>query len=111
MRRLPQTKDSLEELDRFCEALIGIRAEVREVEEGRQPREGNVLKMAPHTVKDLVGEEWGRPYSREKAAYPLPFLKEKKFWPTVTRLDDAYGDLNLFCTCAPMQSDEGQGSA
>jgi glycine dehydrogenase len=120
----PTESESLEELDRFCDALVGIRAEVRDVEEGRQPREGNVLKMAPHTVKDLVGEEWGRPYSREKAAYPLPFLREKKFWPTVTRLDDgtltsnsvrlltvvAYGDLNLFCTCAPMQSDEGQGS-
>ncbi len=93
----PTESESKAELDRFCEALISIREEIQEVEEGRQPREGNVLKMAPHTVKDLISGEWGRSYGRERAAYPLPWLNKKKFWPSVTRLDDAYGDTNLFC--------------
>jgi len=94
----PTESESKAELDRFCDALIAIRAEIAEVEEGKQPKEGNVLKMAPHTVKDIITGEWeSRPYDREKAAYPLPWLKYKKFWPSVTRLDDAYGDLNLFC--------------
>ena len=93
----PTESESKSELDRFCGALISIRKEIAEVEEGKQPKEGNVLKMSPHTMKDLILSEWDRPYSRETAAYPLPWLKEKKFWPSVTRLDDAYGDLNLFC--------------
>lgn len=93
----PTESESKAELDRFCDALISIRQEIREIEEGKQPKEGNVLKMAPHTMKDLVMSEWNRPYNRETAAYPLPWLKEKKFWPSVTRLDDAYGDMNLFC--------------
>ncbi|KAI9669617.1 MAG: glycine decarboxylase subunit P [Alyxoria varia] len=85
----PTESESQQELDRFCDALLAIRQEVKEVEEGRQPREGNVLKMAPHSQKDLVmDDEWNRPYSRERAAYPLPYLKHKKFWPTVTRVDD-----------------------
>lgn len=84
----PTESESKEELDRFCDALIAIRAEIKDVEDGKQPKDGNVLKMSPHTVKDLVTGEWDRPYSREKAAYPLPWLKEKKFWPSVTRLDD-----------------------
>lgn len=95
----PTESESKAELDRFCDAFISIRQEIKEVEEGRQPREGNVLKMAPHTVKDLIAGagEWDRPYDRVTAAYPLPWLKEKKFWPSVGRLDDAYGDMNLFC--------------
>ena len=96
----PTESESQEELDRFCEALISIRGEIRDVEDGRQPRDGNVLKMSPHTVEDLIdGDEgeWHRSYSRETAAYPLPWLREKKFWPSVTRVDDAYGDMNLFC--------------
>lgn len=97
----PTESESLQEMDRFCDALVAIRAEIKEVEDGRQPREGNVLKMAPHSQKDLVLGEWDRPYAREKAAYPLPYLKQKKFWPSVTRLDDAYGDVNLFCSCGP----------
>ena len=85
----PTESESKEELDRFCDALIEIRREIETVENGEQPRDGNVLKMAPHSLKDLlVGEKWERSYSREKAAYPLPWLKEKKFWPSVTRLDD-----------------------
>ena len=84
-------------LDRFCDALISIRKEIAAIESGEQPREGNALKNSPHTMKDLIVGEWDRSYSRELAAYPLPWLKEKKFWPSVTRLDDAYGDMNLFC--------------
>ncbi|KAI5861101.1 glycine dehydrogenase [Durotheca rogersii] len=103
----PTESESKEELDRFIDALISIREEIREVEQGKVPRESNVLKLAPHTTQDLLlgdGDgNWARTYSREKAAYPLPWLKEKKFWPTVTRIDDAYGDLNLFCTCPPVE--------
>jgi glycine dehydrogenase len=93
----PTESESKNELDRFCDALISIRKEIAEVESGKQPRDGNVLRMAPHTQKDLILSEWDRSYSRETAAYPLAYLKEKKFWPSVTRLDDAYGDMNLFC--------------
>jgi glycine dehydrogenase len=99
----PTESESKEELDRFCDAMIEIRKEIRDVEEGKAPREGNILKMAPHPQKDLLQNDWDRPYTREQAAYPLPWLREKKFWPTVARVDDAYGDLNLFCTCAPME--------
>lgn len=85
----PTESENLAELDRFCDALIEIRHEIAAVEKGKQPKEGNVLKMAPHSLQDLLlGEKWERSYGREKAAYPLPWLKEKKFWPTVTRLDD-----------------------
>ncbi|KAK5153282.1 hypothetical protein LTR04_006225 [Oleoguttula sp. CCFEE 6159] len=84
----PTESENQGELDRFCDALISIRKEIEAVEKREQPKEGNVLKMAPHSQKDLLIGEWDRPYSREKAAYPLPWLKEKKFWPSVTRLDD-----------------------
>ncbi|PSK56030.1 hypothetical protein B9Z65_4908 [Elsinoe australis] len=103
----PTESESQEELDRFCNALISIRKEIAEIEKGEQPKQGNVLKMAPHSAKDLLVGEWDRSYSREKAAYPLPWLKEKKFWPSVTRLDDAYGDMNLFCSCAPVETIDG----
>lgn len=86
----PTESENLDELDRFCDALIEIRKEIEAVEKGEQPREQNVLKMAPHSLKDLlIGEKWDRSYSREQAAYPVPWLKEKKFWPSVTRLDDS----------------------
>lgn len=86
----PTESENLDELDRFCDALIEIRKEIAAVEKGEQPREQNVLRMAPHSLKDLlVGEKWERRYSREQAAYPLPWLKDKKFWPSVTRLDDS----------------------
>lgn len=88
----PTESESKEELDRFCDALIQIRHEIRDVEGGAQPREGNVLRLAPHSVQDLVGADWARPYTRETAAYPLPWLREKKFWPVVTRVDDG-----MFC--------------
>lgn len=84
----PTESENLAELDRFCDALVSIRGEIREVEEGRMPREGNVLKMAPHSLQDLLGERWERCYGRERAAYPVGWLREKKFWPSVTRVDD-----------------------
>jgi len=84
----PTESEGKQEIDRFCDALISIRKEIEAVEKGEQPREGNVLKMAPHPQQDLIVGEWDRPYSRSDAAYPLPYLKEKKFWPTVARLDD-----------------------
>ena len=86
----PTESEDLAELDRFCDALIEIRKEIKAVEADEQPKQGNVLKMAPHSLQDLlVGEKWERSYGREKAAYPLPWLKEKKFWPSVTRIDDS----------------------
>lgn len=88
----PTESESQEEMDRFCDALIEIRKEIQEIEDGKAPREGNVLKMAPHPQKDLVKDDWDRCYTRERAAYPLPWLKEKKFWPTVARLDDSKRD-------------------
>ena len=84
----PTESESKEELDRFIDALISIRKEIADVEKGSKPKDQNVLKMAPHTQKDLLIGEWNRPYTREEAAYPLQWLKEKKFWPSVTRLDD-----------------------
>ncbi|KAF3910441.1 hypothetical protein ABW20_dc0106677 [Dactylellina cionopaga] len=109
----PTESESKEELDRYCDALIEIRKEIREIEDGKLNKDVNMLKMAPHPMKDLMqGEEvWkGRGYTREQAAYPLPYLKEKKFWPMVARVDDAYGDTNLFCTCDPMPQ-EGEALA
>ena len=85
----PTESESKVELDRFCDALISIRKEIKLVEDGKMPRDVNVLKMAPHSQMDLITGEWDRPYKREAAAYPLPYLKEKKFWPSVTRLDDS----------------------
>ncbi|KAJ5600784.1 Glycine cleavage system P protein [Penicillium hetheringtonii] len=102
----PTESENKAELDRFCDALISIRQEIADVEAGKQPREGNVLKNSPHTQRDLLANEWSRPYTRETAAYPLPWLLEKKFWPSVTRVDDAFGDQNLFCTCGPVEDSE-----
>ncbi|KAL8729588.1 MAG: hypothetical protein Q9166_004668 [cf. Caloplaca sp. 2 TL-2023] len=108
----PTESEDLAELDRFCDSLIEIRKEVAAVESGEQPKDGNVLKMSPHPLKDLlIDKDWNRSYSRQKAAYPLPWLREKKFWPSVTRLDDAYGDINLFCSCGPVESIDGMTGA
>ena len=98
----PTESESLAELDRFCDALISIRQEIREIEEKGIDKSNNLLKNAPHSQLDLLQQQWDRPYTREQAAYPLPYLKERKFWPSVTRLDDTYGDLNLFCSCDPV---------
>ena len=102
----PTESESLVELDRFCNAMISIRKEIAEVEEGKQPKENNVLKNAPHPVDILLQSEWTRPYSREKAAFPVADLRKKKFWPTVSRLDDLYGDRNLMCSCPPLSDYE-----
>lgn len=108
----PTESESKEELDRFCEAMISIREEIREVEEGKADREHNVLKHAPHTMRVAVNENWDRPYSREKAIFPLDYLRFNKFWPSVSRVDDAYGDRNLMCSCVPVEAyAEGQQPA
>jgi glycine dehydrogenase len=99
----PTESEPKEELDRFCETLIQIRQEIREIEEGKADKENNVLKNAPHTAAVVTADEWSRPYSRSKAAYPLPFVREHKFWPSVSRIDNAYGDRNLVCTCLPLE--------
>jgi len=100
----PTESESKAELDRFCEAMIGIRAEIQEIADGRQPRTNNLLKNAPHTAQVVSASDWDRPYSREQAAYPAPWTKDHKFWPHVSRIDEAYGDRNLVCTCPPMES-------
>jgi len=102
----PTESESKEELDRFCEAMISIREEIRAVEEGRLDRVNNPLKNAPHTSHVVTATEWNRPYSREQAAYPAPWLRHHKFWPSVGRIDNAYGDRNFICTCPPMDAYE-----
>ncbi|KAG2737664.1 PLP-dependent transferase [Suillus brevipes Sb2] len=96
----PTESETLEEIDRFCDAMIQIRKEVEDIITGKQPKDNNLLKNAPHPLSLMVtsDKEWNRPYSREEAAYPVPWLREKKFWPTVFRIDDAYSDLNLILT-------------
>ncbi len=103
----PTESESKAELDRFCDAMIRIRAEIQDIADGRQPRANNLLKNAPHTAQVVTGSEWDRPYSREQAAYPAPWVKEDKFWPHVSRIDEAYGDRHLVCTCPPMESYSG----
>ncbi len=98
----PTESEPREELDRFINALIGIRDEIREIEEGKAPRENNLLTNSPHTLVQVIADQWDRPYSRERAAFPAPGLREHKTWPTVGRIDGAYGDRNLVCTCPPM---------
>ncbi|WP_343654568.1 aminomethyl-transferring glycine dehydrogenase [Paraburkholderia caribensis] len=98
----PTESESKEELDRFIEAMIAIRNEIRDVEEGRSDREDNPLKHAPHTAAVVVANEWQHGYARETAAYPLPSLVAKKYWPPVGRADNVYGDRNLFCSCVPV---------
>jgi len=99
----PTESEPKEELDRFIDTLIEIRNEIREVEQGKADKENNVLKNAPHTAAVITADHWDRPYTRQKAAYPLPFVKEAKFWPSVSRVDNAYGDRNLVCSCLPIE--------
>ncbi len=99
----PTESESKAELDRFCDALLAIREEIAEIEAGVAAREDNVLKRAPHTIAVVSADQWDRPYSRERAAFPVPGLRERKVWPTVSRIDSAYGDRNLVCTCPPME--------
>lgn len=102
----PTESESVAEMDRFCDAMISIRKEIMEIENGEQPKENNVLKNAPHPMKDVLKGKWDRPYSVERAAFPLPYLWKNKFWPSVGRLDDQFGDLNL-CTCDASALEEG----
>jgi glycine dehydrogenase len=102
----PTESESKEELDRFCDAMIAIREEIRAIEEGRLPREDNPLKNAPHTAATLLASDWNHPYPREQAAYPLPWVRERKYWPPVGRVDHVYGDRNVFCTCPPVKDYE-----
>ena len=103
----PTESESKEELDRFCEAMIAIRQEIRQIEDGKSSREDNPLKHAPHTAAAIASDDWRHAYSREAAAYPAPWTRHFKFWPAVGRIDNAYGDRNLVCACSPM-SDYGQ---
>jgi len=96
----PTESESKAELDRFCDAMLAIREEIREIEQGKVPKDNNALKNAPHTMEEIMGDKWDHPYPREQAAYPLPSLRAKKFWPTIKRIDDVYGDKNLVITIA-----------
>ncbi|MBU3664458.1 MAG: aminomethyl-transferring glycine dehydrogenase [Chthoniobacterales bacterium] len=98
----PTESESLEELDRFCEAMISVHGELVAIEEGRLDKSDNPLKNAPHTAECVTADNWKHPYSREMAAFPLTWLKTGKFWPSVRRVDNVYGDRHLFCTCAPL---------
>ena len=100
----PTESESKAELDRFCEAMISIRSEIEEIELGIADKELNVLKQAPHTVAMIAADQWKFPYSRQKAVFPAPWTLESKFWPSVRRLNDAYGDRNLICSCPPLHS-------
>jgi glycine dehydrogenase len=100
----PTESEPKDELDRFCDAMIRIRSEIRDIEEGRAHREDNVLKRAPHTAATVISDAWERTYGREQAAYPAPWLRRHKFWPAVARVDNVYGDRNLVCSCPPMES-------
>jgi glycine dehydrogenase len=100
----PTESEPLVELDRFCDAMISIRKEVADVESGAADKQDNLLKMAPHTAQELTADEWNHPYSRSAAAYPMASLRENKFWTSVGRVDNAYGDRNLVCTCPPLEA-------
>jgi glycine dehydrogenase len=100
----PTESESKDELDRFCDAMIAIRGEIQEVVNGKSDRQNNVLKNAPHTAAAVSADEWPHPYSRHQAAYPLPFVKAHKFWPSVGRIDNPYGDRNLMCSCPPVEA-------
>jgi glycine dehydrogenase len=95
----PTESESLEELDRLCDALIAIHAEIQAIETGRADPQNNLLKNAPHTAEAVLSGEWNRPYSREQAVFPAPWTREHKFWPAVARVDNVYGDRNLVCAC------------
>jgi glycine dehydrogenase len=100
----PTESESKAELDRFIQAMIDIHADILEVAAGKVSAEESVLRKAPHTAGVIVSDEWDRPYSRQKAAFPLPWVNDNKFWPYVSRVNDGYGDRNLVCSCEPIES-------
>ena len=99
----PTESEDKGEIDKFCEAMISIRKEIAEIEDKKQSPKSNLLKNAPHTIQNLCQEEWNFPYSKQKACFPLNYLYKNKFWPTVSRIDEAYGDINLFCSCPAIE--------
>jgi len=98
----PTESEDLAELDRFCDAMIAIRAEIDEIASGKISLEDSPLSKAPHTVEALMSENWDRKYTRNVGAFPAPWSRVDKFWPTVGRIDNVYGDRNLMCTCPPI---------
>ncbi len=102
----PTESEPKHELDRFCDAMISIHAEIEAIAKGKMDRENNMLKNAPHTALQIASETWNRPYTREQAAFPAPWTREHKFWPAVARIDNVYGDRNLFCSCPPVEDFE-----
>ena len=98
----PTESESKDELDRFCDAMIAIHAEMTAIETGAADAKDNVLKNAPHTAHSLIAGDWTHPYTREQAAFPAPWLRDHKFWPAVGRIDNVWGDRNLFCSCVPV---------
>jgi len=104
----PTESEPKHELDRFCDAMISIRAEIDAIATGKAGRQNNLLKNAPHTGRRIAAEKWDRPYSREQAAFPAPWTREHKFWPSVARIDNVYGDRNLFCSCPPIEEFESE---
>jgi glycine dehydrogenase len=100
----PTESESLAELDRFCDAMIAIHEEIAEIESGTVPVEASPLRRAPHTIDDILEEDWDRPYSRERAARPARWLRQHKFWPAVGRIDNAFGDRQLVCACPPVEA-------
>jgi glycine dehydrogenase len=100
----PTESEPKEELDRFCDVMIRIRQEIQAVIDGIADPKDNVLKNAPHTAAAVASDTWTHPYSREAAAFPLPFLRTHKFWPSVGRVDNPYGDRNLMCSCPPVET-------
>jgi glycine dehydrogenase len=100
----PTESEDKAELDRFCDALLNIREEIKDIEEGRADKKNNLLKNAPHTQLSICSDQWTRPYSREQAAFPLEYVKQNKFWPSVARVNNTAGDRNLICVCEPVSS-------
>jgi glycine dehydrogenase len=100
----PTESEDRDELDRFCDAMLAIRREIAEIEQGKADRKDNLLKHAPHTQDVVVRDDWNRPYERRRAAYPLPYVLDAKFWPSVSRVNNTHGDRNLVCTCEPVAS-------
>ena len=100
----PTESETRAEIDRFCDAMIAIRAEIAAVASGRLDRVDNPLRNAPHTADELTADDWTHAYTRAEAAFPLPYLRADKYWPPVKRVDNAYGDRNLVCTCAPLEA-------
>ena len=102
----PTESEPKHELDRFCDAMLSIHGEMQAIADGKQDRQSNLLKNAPHTARQIASDKWHRPYSREQAAFPAPWTRDHKFWPAVGRIDNVYGDRNLFCSCPPVEEFE-----